>query len=94
MNHTCASYSHARTLAILFAFSLANNSADILVSYYTATAKKGNICISNLLEPNKEVNISSQSLFELFNLLFDKRKMTLRTPQRTKAVFLYHEMPI
>lgn len=88
MHHACAGYSQVRTLAILFALSLANNSACILVGVIILPfAKKGNICIPNLLEHNKEANISAQSLFELFNLLFDKRRMTLSTPQRTKAIF-------
>lgn len=71
MDDTHASYSQARTLATLFAFSLANNSAYILVRVIILpSAKKGDICILNLLEHNKEANISAQSLFELFNLLF------------------------
>lgn len=73
---------------MLFAFSLTNNSAYILVRVIILpSAKKGGICIPNLLEHNKEANISAQSLFELLNLLLDKRRMTLSTPQRTKAVF-------
>lgn len=88
MDHNCTGYSQARTLATLFAFSLANNSAYILVRVIILpSAKKGDICTPNLLEHNKEANISAQSSFELFNLLFDKRRMTLRTPQRTKAIF-------
>lgn len=88
MDHTCAHYAQARTLATLFAFSLTNNSAYILVRVIILpSAKKGDICIPNLLEHNKEANISAQSLFELLNLLLDKRRMTLSTPQRTNAVF-------
>ena len=88
MDHTCASYSHARSLVMLLALSLANSPAYVLDRVIILlSAKKGDICIPNLLEHNKEVNISAQSLFELFHLLFDKRRMTLSTPQRTRAVF-------
>lgn len=73
MDHTFASYSQARTLSILFSFSIANNSAYVLVRVITLpSAKKGVICIPNLLEHNKEANISAQNLFELFNLLLTK----------------------
>lgn len=51
MGHTCASYSQARILAILFAFSLPNNPAYILDGVIILlSAKKGDICIPNLPE--------------------------------------------